>query len=131
LINIKSKISVSLHFKVYFPFLVFYISIFTLVEKWHLSSGSESTLTQETLKMMPNKQPTWWKSSPRRLRPGNRRGASLYDVGWKPHNRRNRVVLKKKIQKKKFRIFQNRFDKSPIHTNNNHNNFQNFLTSIN
>jgi len=73
------------------------------------------------------KQPTWWKSSPCLLRLGNRRGASLYDVGWKPHNRRHRAVF----LKKKFKIFQNRFDKSPINTNNNHNNFHNFLTSIN
>jgi len=40
-----------------------------------LSSGLEPTLTQETLKMTSIKQPTWEKSSPRRLRPRNRRGA--------------------------------------------------------
>jgi len=33
--------------------------------------GPESTLTQETLKMMLVKQSTWKQSSPRRLRPGN------------------------------------------------------------
>jgi len=33
---------------------------------------------------MSVKQSTWWRSSSRRLRPGNRRGASLYDVSWKP-----------------------------------------------
>jgi len=51
--------------------------IFIVDSERPLSSVRDPTLTQETLKRTSVKQPTWWRSSSRRLRPENRRGVSL------------------------------------------------------
>ena len=78
--------------------------------------GSErplSTLTQETLKMTSVKQSTWCCIYP------------ITSVGSLT------IDVIRAIFLKKFRIFHNRFDKSSIDTKKNHNNFHNFLGSIN